>query len=405
MTASPLRMRHGARAAILGLALGVTALAGLALWSIANTSETTHYVRAADDVTNHWSQVYLAINAENEAVTDYLRTASDAGRLPLASTIGSADASLEWLSSHGNEVDRANARSVRETYASYSDTLRQMVEEGRYGDQPEVRLLADEAALGSAALRKQAHANQVRKRLETTARLAEVDRRNTTFRLAGALICAADFLLLLLGGCVLLSYQRRLQRQSQTNRHQARHDALTGIGNRALLAEHIDVALATGVPVGLLLLDLDRFKEINDTLGHHYGDLLLQQVASRLTAVLDDHKDAIVARLGGDEFAILMPGVDEQELMAVAERTLLAIQQPALLDGTLVDVGGSIGAASYPLDSTTAAELLKHADIAMYAAKRGKLGAARYDGSVMDGNSDRTRRRGELHRAIERPAA
>src|SRR6185312_15650606 len=129
---------------------------------------------------------------------------------------------------------------------------------------------------------------------------------------------------------------------------QAFTDQLTGLPNRALLQERTGQVLSTAArSCALLVIDLDRFKEVNDTLGHHTGDLLLQQVAQRLTAVLSDTDT--VARLGGDEFAVLLHdvgGIDDA--MAAAARITAALDTPFQLEGLSLEVDGSVGVAVYP---------------------------------------------------------
>ena len=135
---------------------------------------------------------------------------------------------------------------------------------------------------------------------------------------------------------------RALTRQSRDNAYLATHDALTGLPNRALLRDRAEQAITasrrSGHHVGLLLLDLDRFKEINDTLGHRYGDTLLKQVGPRLREHLRDTDT--VARLGGDEFVVLLPDLRSGVIaVEVAEKLVHALQQPFLIDGAAVDVG------------------------------------------------------------------
>jgi diguanylate cyclase (GGDEF)-like protein len=152
--------------------------------------------------------------------------------------------------------------------------------------------------------------------------------------------------------------------------------------------------------VGLLLLDLNRFKEVNDTLGHHAGDVLLRKVADRLTAAA--RRGDTVARLGGDEFAVLLPGVaSADDLLAIGNRMLAAVCGLAEIEDVAVDVSVSIGAALYPAPSNDSAELLRYADIAMYAAKRGHLGVALYNPAADDHSPERLSVLGELRRAIE----
>ncbi|MDB5059981.1 MAG: hypothetical protein JWO59_3453, partial [Chloroflexi bacterium] len=164
-------------------------------------------------------------------------------------------------------------------------------------------------------------------------------------------------------------------------RHQAMHDSLTDLPNRVLVHEHLGTVLAvaqrTVQPVGLLLLDLDRFKEVNDSLGHHIGDLLLRQVATRLKQALGATET--IARLGGDEFAIILPAADAAGSTAVAQLVLSALEPHFQVEQHLLDLGGSIGIAVYPEHGNDVQALLRHADVAMYVAKRAHGGAAMYD--------------------------
>jgi diguanylate cyclase (GGDEF)-like protein len=157
-------------------------------------------------------------------------------------------------------------------------------------------------------------------------------------------------------------------------RHQALHDSLTGAVNRAGFALILSGALAeareSGELIAIGLLDLDRFKDINDQLGHAAGDQLLVQTAARLRTCV--RPDDTVARLGGDEFVVILRNITYPDGVEVVAKKLIAqIAQPALLDGHAVQVTISIGISVYPADGTTSDELLRAADIAMYEAKRG----------------------------------
>jgi diguanylate cyclase (GGDEF)-like protein/PAS domain S-box-containing protein len=151
--------------------------------------------------------------------------------------------------------------------------------------------------------------------------------------------------------------------------HQARHDALTGLPNRSVLHDSIGDALADGSRVGLAFLDLDGFKEVNDSLGHEAGDRLLQAVADRLTGVL--RPGELLTRLGGDEFVLLVThATGPEEVVAAAERMLAALGQPVELDDRRVDVRGSCGVVTGRSDEgATAGMLLRDADTALYRAK------------------------------------
>jgi len=178
-------------------------------------------------------------------------------------------------------------------------------------------------------------------------------------------------------GELLKSKQRgeELQRVATT-------DDLTGLANRerfrARLDERIAAAKAGEEAFGVMLCDLDRFKEINDTLGHHFGDELLRDLGPRLAEVIGP--DGLVARLGGDEFAVL-PGEntgDPDELEAIARRLMACVQQPVGVDEMLLEVGVSIGIARFPRDGEDPHSLLRSADVAMYAAKEAHAGCKVY---------------------------
>lgn len=169
-------------------------------------------------------------------------------------------------------------------------------------------------------------------------------------------------------------------------RRQALHDALTDLPNRTLFNDRLHQALLSARrsenPCTLLLADLDRFKDVNDTLGHGVGDELLQQVGLRLRAVLREADT--VARLGGDEFAILLPGTDEAGAVRVVDTLLDTFGEPFMVDGQTFYQGLSIGIALFPEHGEDVATLLRRADVAMYAAKR--TGGAHY--SVYQAASD-----------------
>jgi diguanylate cyclase (GGDEF)-like protein/PAS domain S-box-containing protein len=173
--------------------------------------------------------------------------------------------------------------------------------------------------------------------------------------------------------------------QEKRLRHQATHDALTDLANRTLLQSTLDGAIerlgADGGRLALLLLDLDRFKEVNDTLGHQVGDLLLVEVARRVAHAV--RGGDLVARLGGDEFAVLLRDAPQlDDALEVARRIVEAIQQPfELSDLAVTDVDASIGIALAPDHSTDTIDLLRCADVAMYAAKRGTSPIEVYDAS------------------------
>jgi diguanylate cyclase (GGDEF)-like protein/PAS domain S-box-containing protein len=182
-------------------------------------------------------------------------------------------------------------------------------------------------------------------------------------------------------GFVMVTADMTARKQAERQlAYQAMHDSLTDLPNRVLLLDRLNQAVRAGQrereTFALLFIDLDHFKDVNDTFGHHTGDLLLQQVASRLRSVLRDSDT--VARLGGDEFAILLLGTDAAGATLTAEKILAALVPPVKADNHILTVGGSIGISLFPDHATTELGLMQRADIAMYTAKHGKLGVSMY---------------------------
>jgi len=181
-------------------------------------------------------------------------------------------------------------------------------------------------------------------------------------------------------------------------------DPLTGLPNRALFNDRIGQAVSAAArgagQLAVLTLDLDRFKHVNDTLGHHMGDLLLREVAYRLHHALQRRTDT-VARLGGDEFAVLLPTEGVEGAKLVARKIVEVLSEPLTIEGHLVDVGASTGIAAYPEHGADADTLMRRADLAMYSAKRAGTGFEVYDARHDQSTPGRLSLLGELRHAVE----
>ena len=192
---------------------------------------------------------------------------------------------------------------------------------------------------------------------------------------------------------------------SLNREYQALHDQLTGLPNRTLLLRRTGAALTqagrTGVKCGFLLLDLDRFKEVNDTLGHPLGDRLLQVIAYRLARSV--RPGDMVARLGGDEFAVLLPAVRTVTVAReVAARLRAALAETVRLEGMTFEIEASVGIAMYPDDAATVEVLLQRADVAMYLAKERRTGVETYVARADRYSLARLSLLGDLRRGIDR---
>lgn len=210
-------------------------------------------------------------------------------------------------------------------------------------------------------------------------------------------------LLVLPGAVVLGSLDRHARLRVRAEKalvHQAFHDALTGLPNRAALTRRLEEELAaTAAEITLLFLDLDRFKYVNDTLGHEAGDHLLITVAARLTTCI--REDEVVARLGGDEFVVMLVGNDPTPVQ-VAERIAESIAVPCVISGREVAVTASIGIAAVTRDGETPGELLRRADVALYRAKDlGRNRVSLYDTEMGTALYERSAMEGQLRAALK----
>jgi diguanylate cyclase (GGDEF)-like protein len=206
----------------------------------------------------------------------------------------------------------------------------------------------------------------------------------------------------------LVMYTRQSRRTIEALERQARHDHLTGLPNRVLLGERLKSILLTtdegrtgaGESGVLLLLDLDHFKEVNDTFGHYAGDRLLEQVGHRFRDGVP--VNSLVARLGGDEFAVLVgtSGMSAEAAEAIPKDLLALLDRPVVVEGQRLNVAASIGVVHFPADGTDADALLRRADVAMYIAKRSHSGYAYYDAAQDQHSPERLGLVDELRQAI-----
>ena len=200
--------------------------------------------------------------------------------------------------------------------------------------------------------------------------------------------------------------RRQIHHRQMALEHQALHDALTGLPNRALLQDRLEQVIQQAkrhkTNVALMLLDLDRFKDINDSLGHAVGDTVLQEISLRLNACL--RTSDTVARLGGDEFAIISPDVDTTQASFFIEKVIRAIDKPIILSGQNLFVGVSVGITLFPENAEDADALMRQADIAMYDAKRNKKGYSFFNSSLDEISSNKLSLLGDFKNELSQPS-
>ncbi|HEX8647733.1 MAG TPA: EAL domain-containing protein [Thermoleophilaceae bacterium] len=233
------------------------------------------------------------------------------------------------------------------------------------------------------------------------ARRVEEDTRTLYFAIGLGLLLVWGSIMAVVAGA-----SQRLRRQAAEKEEQALSDDLTGLPNRTMFSSLVERTITSnsrrkrmGV---VMLMDLDRFKDVNDTLGHHNGDLLLQRIGSRLHSVLRETET--VARLGGDEFAILLPEVaDRQSVVPVVRRVLKVLEEPVVVGGLALQCEGSVGIAVFPEHGRTVDSVMRAADVAMYMAKENRSGYEFYDAKRHEHRHDAGRLAliGELRRAMD----
>ncbi len=261
------------------------------------------------------------------------------------------------------------------------------------------------AGLGLAAWMRPPDPSHVREGSASVAVPATLSLVSTGVLFAGA-VRALPFVVCLCGLLAVMIASLRLlfalveSRRLVAAQLEARTDELTGLPNRRSFLEKLDEALDAGAVATVMIVDLDRFKQVNDSLGHAVGDRLLQVVGSRLVSRVRDD-ETLVARLGGDEFAVLVAGGDVAVAQAVATRMREVIAEAVVLSGLTLSIDASIGIAYAPRDGSTWEALLSRADAAMYVAKRSGTGFEHYDRVRDADGTDRLALLAELRDALD----
>ena len=350
-----------------------------------------------------YAQAAGAIAAEESFEREYRLQPGPAPKAAHAAAEVSLEQAMRQAAALGGSADRSLAKVVLREHSAYIAASAQLFRSVERHDPVAVTNAIDARTVDPifGVIEDQVYARAAlheSEALSATASVGEISRFVLLVDLATLLAAIA----LVVGGAVVVTrYQRDLHFESEHNRYQALHDPLTDLPNRTLFQDRTGVALRaaarSGVTVAVLLLDLNRFKEVNDTLGHQYGDYLLLQVADRLRGSLRDSDS--VARLGGDEFAILLPVAGWEEALAAAQRVGAALHNPFSMYDITLDIDASIGIAlAEPGDDVET--LLRHADVAMYEAKAAHHPFARYESSRDDNDRSRLVLLGDLRRAI-----
>ena len=330
------------------------------------------------------------------------------GPLPLANYAtakSQVSQALSQIRRVGAGEDQQLAADVASAHAQYVVTARLLFEAVDRRDEGPVISAIDSGQVDpiSGAMQTEVYAAAARHEANALRQVASSRRTGRVVLGLDIATLVVGLGLVLAGAMSLTRSQRRLRTQRDTNLHLAFHDDLTGLPNRALFQDRTKQALLasrrSGLQVAVIFIDLNRFKDVNDTLGHHYGDLLLVQVAQRFTDTLRAQDS--VARLGGDEFAVLLSDTSREQAAAAAMRLTAALQEPFNVKDILLDVEASVGIAIAGPDGDVET-VLRHADVAMYEAKTEHVPFAVYELTRDDNTVVRLALLGDLRRAITR---
>jgi diguanylate cyclase len=390
--------RHRSRLATIGLAAVLVVLAGFSLWAAVRTNAAARQVERDSAEQDVWQNARVTLANAESARHGYAEHRRTEARADIANETQALREALQSIMQRAEPDDVTFAQQVGTELEQYQDATVRLLAAVAADDSARVRAIeVREVEPSFVELAEQLDEGAQDEQEQVKASVAAQRQLGRTLVLAVPVVFTVG--LGLLAGCwvLLLGYQRRI-------RQQALSDGLTSLPNRALLHDRTGQAIRQAdrelSPAALLLIDLDRFKEVNDTLGHHYGDQLLVQVGQRLQATL--RLVDTVARLGGDEFAVLLPRIASAEgALAVARKLQAALEEPFPLDGLTVDVEASIGVALYPDHGSDPEELLQRADIAMYTAKESHAGFVLFDPRQDQHSPKRLALLGELRRALE----
>jgi diguanylate cyclase (GGDEF)-like protein len=400
------RLTRRSRLAGAGLVLVLLGVSTFAMWSSVATSAAVHNAVRANAVSDEFARAAVALGDEESLEREYRLEQGTVVRDLFDGAAAALVAALEQVRRDGSADDRLVVDEVLIRHIGYLSGIDRTFDAVDRGDTDGAQLIdsgeverAFDIIEGDVRDEAAARHGDFLDQVARLNRLNEVTRRLTPLVFIAGLAVAAILASITRGHRRLLGIERtRAVRRSL-------HDDLTGLPNRTLLATRCEQALQADVRnatrSALLLIDLDRFKEINDTFGHHYGDELLSQVGPRLAQAT--RPSDTVARLGGDEFAVLLTNVDGVSgAFRVATKIREALQAPFHVAGVDLDVEASIGLVTSGEHGRDPSTLLQHADIAMYVAKSRNCGVFAYDPTV-DGHSPaKLALLGDLRRGLER---
>jgi len=373
-----------------GLVLVLLGITAFAIWSSQVALAAARSAAVASTLSDNYTEAARAVAEEESLERKYRLEPGTSVRARFDATAFQLVGALTLVARNGAQSDRTRVAKALATHRDYLDAVGRMFKAVDRRDVAAVlRIDGSEADPLFAAVKEAvlpAAAAHHKESLNRLAHLLEVEQ--VTGQLTPMVFLAGLLLAALLTSFTRV-HRRLLDAERSRAMHDSMHDSLTGLPNRTLLFDRLGQALLAArrsrTTPGLLLVDLDRFKDVNDTYGHHYGDALLAQIGTRLRSNLREADT--VARLGGDEFGVLLPDIaDLSAATALAAKLLATLEEPFMVEGVALDVEASIGVVLSGEHGTDPTLLLQRADIAMYIAKAQNLGVFAYDPEV-DGHS------------------
>jgi diguanylate cyclase (GGDEF)-like protein len=399
------------------LALALLSLTGVSLWSSVTTRSAALMADQSRVVSADYAEARFQVGQEESLERKYRVEPVPEVRALHAAAALALDNAMRQLAIDGEAPERVQSAEIISRNAAYVGSVRSLFDATDLHDTALAQVI-DHTVVDPVSSALQADVYGLAQQHNLAAAGYGLQLRHTETVALAATVGVFGVGMLLVA--LVLRARRRYDTQSAAHaaasERQARHDALTGLPNRVAFGEQLQTALIAALPaggsVGVVLLDLDRFKEVNDTLGHHYGDKLLELIGPRLREVL--RSDDLVARLGGDEFVIMLAGNrtgagkpqaeqgpgPERSYVQITERALEALTHPFIVEGLSLVVEASAGLAIFPQDGTSTEVLLQRADIAMYVAKTTHTRVTRYDGLLDQHNPRKLALMAELRRAV-----
>ena len=389
-----------------GLIAVLLTISGFAVWSSITTGRLGQEAIASSVLSDHYTAAATAVGAAESLERLYRLEPGPQVRRRFNENVQVLTRSLERIHRAGSPADRLLVADVHTALTPYVESVGKLFKAVDGGQAAEARRIdfeeSDPRFEKMEKIVLQAAANHHEESIVALEKLRTREAFNAN---STPIVFIAGLLLASLFAQVLWRTRVELDSQRKDALHASLHDKLTGLANRTLLADRFEQALRLGrrqgSTTGLVLIDLDRFKEVNDTLGHYYGDRLLDQIGKRL--ISEAREIDTVSRLGGDEFAILLPSVEDLEgALKAARRLHTAITASFEIDGVELDVEASFGVVVSGLHGDDPSTLMQRADIAMYAAKKQGKGILAYDPGADRRTPERLAMLGELRRGLER---